>query len=224
MKTFIVIPAYNEEKRIGNVLKELKQNKYKNIVVVDDGSDDNTFKEASKYKVIVLRHVVNRGQGAALKTAIDYALKKGAELIVTFDADGQHSVGDIKNIVKPVESKRYDVAVGSRFLKKNKNTPFIRRIFLKGGALIIFLMYGIKLSDSHNGFRAMSRKAAKLIEIKSDGMEHASEILEQIKKKDLKYKEVSVIIKYTEYSKKKGQSTFNSFKILFKMIMRWFIK
>ena len=224
MKTFIVIPAYNEEKRIGNVLKELKQNKYKNIVVVDDGSDDNTFKEASKYKVIVLRHVVNRGQGAALKTAIDYALKKGAELIVTFDADGQHSVGDIKNIVKPVESKRYDVAVGSRFLKKNKNTPFIRRIFLKGGALIIFLMYGIKLSDSHNGFRAMSRKAARLIEIKSDGMEHASEILEQIKKKDLKYKEVSVIIKYTEYSKKKGQSTFNSFKILFKMIMRWFIK
>jgi len=220
-KLFVVIPAYNEEHSIGSVIKELKQNNYNNIVVVDDGSKDKTFQKAKNEKVEVLRHIMNRGQGAALKTAIDYALEKGADIIVTFDADGQHSVKDIKRIVEPVKNKKVDITLGSRFLKKNKDTPFIRKIFLKGGALVIFLMYGIKLTDSHNGFRAMSKKAAQKIEITSDGMEHASEILEQVKKKRLKYKEVPVRIIYTDYSIKGGQSTFNSFKILFKMLVRW---
>jgi len=222
-KTFIVIPAYNEEKSITNVVKELKQNNYKNIVVIDDGSKDKTYEAAKREGVIVLKHILNRGQGAALKTGIDYALSNGTGIIVTYDADGQHSVKDIKNIIKPVKNKKVDIALGSRFLKKNK-TPFIRKLFLKGGAFIIFLMYGIKLTDSHNGFRAMSRKAAEKIEIKSDGMEHASEILEQVKKKRLKYKEIPVTIKYTDYSVKRGQSTLNSFKILFKMIFKWLSK
>ncbi len=224
MNLYIVIPAYNEEKSVGKVIKELRENNYKNIIVIDDGSKDKTYNAAKRAKAEVLRHVINRGQGAALKTGIDYALKKKADIIVTFDADGQHSVKDIKKLVEPVKNNKVDVALGSRFLKKNKNTPFIRKLFLKGGALVIFLMYGIKLTDSHNGFRALSRKAAEKIDIKSDGMEHASEILEQIKKKRLKYKEVPVTIKYTNYSLKRGQSTFNSFKILFKMIFRWFTK
>ena len=223
-KLFIVIPAFNEEGSIGSVIKELKQNGYKNIVVVDDGSTDKTFQKAKKEKVEVLRHIINRGQGAALKTAIDCALEKGADIIITYDADGQHSIKDIKKIVKPVKNKKVDITLGSRFLKKNKDTPFIRKIFLKGGAFVIFLMYGIKLTDSHNGFRAMSKKAAQKIEITSDGMEHASEILEQVKKKKLKYMEVPVKIVYTDYSMKGGQNTFNSFKILFKMLTRWILK
>ncbi len=222
-KTFIIIPAYNEEKSIANVVKELKQNNYKNIIVIDDGSEDNTFKEAKKGNITVLKHILNRGQGAALKTGIDYALSNGADIIVTYDADGQHSPDDIKDIIKPIKNKKADITLGSRFLKKNK-IPFIRKLFLKGGAFIIFLMYGIKLTDSHNGFRAMSRKAAEKIEIKSDSMEHASEILEEIKKKRLKYKEIPVTIRYTDYSIKGGQKTLNSFKILFKMIFRWLSK
>ena len=222
-KTFIVIPAYNEEKSIGNVIKELKQNNYKNIVVVDDGSEDKTYEAAKKEGITVLKHILNRGQGAALKTAIDDALSNGADIIVTYDADGQHSVKDIKNMINPIKNKKVDITLGSRFLKKNK-TPFIRKLFLKGGAFVIFLMYGINLSDSHNGFRAMSRKAAEKIEIKSDGMEHASEILEEVKKKRLKYKEIPVTIEYTDYSTKRGQSTLNSFKILFKMIFKWLAK
>jgi len=109
-------------------------------------------------------------------------------------------------------------------LKKNKDTPFVRKMFLKGGAFVIFLMYGIRLTDSHNGFRAMSRKAAQKIQITSDGMEHASEILEQVKKKRLKYMEVPVRIIYTDYSIKGGQSTFNSFRILFKMLLKWLMR
>ena len=223
-KVIIVIPAYNEEKSIGKVVKELKQNNYRDIVVVDDGSEDKTYEAAKREKVTVLRHILNRGQGAALKTGIDYALRKGAEIIVTYDADGQHSVKDIKNMIALIRNKKADITLGSRFLKKNKNTPFIRKLFLKGGAFIIFLMYGIKLTDSHNGLRAMSRKAAESIEIKANGMEHASEILEQVKKKRLKYEEVPVTIQYTDYSIKGGQRTLNSFRILFKMIFRWLSK
>jgi glycosyltransferase involved in cell wall biosynthesis len=220
-KVFIVIPAYNEQKTISKVIKDLKKEGYKNIVVVDDGSKDNTYEEAKKQNVEVLRHIINRGQGAALKTAIDYALDLGADSIITFDADGQHSVKDIEKMIRPLKKNKVDITLGSRFLKKDSNTPFVRKLFLKGGAIVIFLMYGIKLTDSHNGLRALSRKAAEKIEITSDGMEHASEILEQVKKKRLKYKEVPVTITYTDYSLKTGQSTFNSFRILFKMIIRW---
>jgi len=219
-KVFVVIPAYNEEYIIEKVINELKSHGYSNIILVDDGSKDKTYNKASKKGIIVLKHIVNRGQGAALKTSIDYALKQGAEIIVTFDADGQHSVEDIKKLIEPVSRNKVDVTLGSRFLNKEEgsNIPFFRKVFLKGGAFIIFLMYGIKLTDSHNGLRAMSRKAAEKIELKSNRMEHASEIIEQIKKKKLRYKEIPVTIKYTEYSKMHGQSTWNAFKIFFKMI------
>ena len=217
-KTYIAIPAYNEGKKITEVIDSLKKENYNNIVIVDDGSIDNTSQEALKTGATVIKHTNNRGQGASLKTAIDYSLKQGADIIVTFDADGQHDPKQIKDLTKPVESGEVDVTLGSRFIGKAENIPFIRKMFLKGGALIIRLFYGIKLTDSHNGFRALSKRAAERIEIKSDRMEHASEILEQIKKKRLTYKEIPVTIIYTEYSMNKGQSTLNAFNILFKMI------
>ncbi len=221
MKLFFVIPAYNEEKSIVNVIKEIKSQDYVNIVVVDDGSKDRTFELASKEGVVVLHHVINRGQGAGLKTGISYALNAGADFIVTFDADGQHNVNDVKRLLEPVVSGKFDVALGSRFLEREHyaGVPFFRRVFLKGGAFLIWLMYGIKLTDSHNGFRVLSRKAAELIDIKSDGYAHASEILEQVKKKNLSFIEVPVKIKYTEYSLRHGQKTTDAFKIFYRMIV-----
>jgi len=222
---FVVIPAYNESKMILNVVNDLRNQDYFNIVIIDDGSTDDTYKVALSSGVIVLKQVINRGQGAALKTGIDYAVLSGAKVIVTFDADGQHNSKEINNLVKPVLNNEVDVTLGSRFIgKRAKNIPFIRKIFLKGGSIIIRIFYGIKLTDSHNGFRALSRKAAKLINIKSDRMEHASEILEQIKRQGLSYKEVPVTIKYTEYSLRKGQNTLNAFNILFKMIKNKIIR
>jgi len=216
------MPAYNEERIIKKVIDELKTKGYKNIVVVDDGSRDRTYGEACRTDVHVLRHIINRGQGASLKTGIDYALKEGAKIIVTFDADGQHSVEDIGKLVEPILKNKVDISLGSRFLdidkNKKSNVPLFRKVFLKGGAFLIFLMYGIRLTDSHNGLRAMTRKAAEKIEINSNRMEHASEILEQIKLKKLRYKEIPVKIEYTDYSKKHGQSTFNAFRIFVKMI------
>ena len=219
-KIWFVIPAYNEEKSIRRVVKELKISGYKDIIVIDDCSKDNTNKEAAKQGVVVLKHVVNRGQGAALRTGTDYALKKGAEFIVHFDSDGQHRVEDLPAMLRPVVKGRVDVSLGSRFLRKTQ-MPFSRRFLLKGSVLVQWMFYGVKLTDAHNGFRVLSRKAAQQIRINSDRMEHASEIVEEIVKKKIKYKEVPVTIRYTGYSMKKGEgSFFGALKILFKMIMR----
>jgi len=220
MKTWIVIAAFNEGKSVGTVVNNLHSAGYKNIVVVNDGSQDNTDLVASAAGADVVSHIINRGQGAALKTGMDYALEQGADIIVHFDADGQHKVGEIKQIIEPIQQAAYDIALGSRFLEDKSNTPFIRKLFLKGGAIIHFLLYRIKLTDSHNGFRAMSRKAAQKLDIKSDGMEHASEIIDLVSKNKLKYIEVPVTITYTDYSKARGQSTWNAFNILAKNFLR----
>ena len=219
-KIFFVIPAYNEGKSIGRVINDLKRAGYKDIIVIDDGSKDNTYAEAKKKGVIALKHVINRGQGAALRTGIDCALKNGAEYIVTFDSDGQHRVEDLPAMLEPVINGEVDVTLGSRFLKKTE-MPFGRRILLKGSVLVQRIFYGVKLSDAHNGYRVLSKKAAEQIRIESDRMEHASEIVEEIMKKKIKFKEVPVEIRYTGYSMKKGEASFfGALKILFKMVLR----
>lgn len=219
-KIFIVIAAYNEEKSIVKVIKNLKSHGYKNIVIVDDGSSDQTYNLIDKQGVFALKHPINRGQGASLKTGIDFALLKGADIIVTFDADGQHHAEDIKKLVDPVLKGKCDAALGSRFLRKDSNTPPIRKILIKVGILVVWFLYGMKLTDSHNGFRALSRFAAQKIDITSDRMEHASQIVEEINKNKIKYKEIPVTITYTDYSKQKGQSNFNSVKIGLRMLFR----
>ncbi len=219
MNVWIVIAAFNEEHSIGSVVKELVKAGYKNVVVVDDGSKDKTSEIAKKFTKHVVRHEVNQGQGAGLRTGINYALRHGADIIVTFDADGQHRVEDIPALIKPVVDGEVDVALGSRFLKGGSDVPFFRKITLKIGILVVWLFYGIKLTDVHNGFRALSRKAAEQIEITMNRMEHASEILSEIKKKHLRYVEVPVVIKYTKYSQEHGQSSWNALKIFYKMLV-----
>lgn len=219
MNTFIVIAAYNEEKKIETVIDKLKENNYKNIVVVDDGSKDKTSIIAKEKGVHILKHIINRGQGAALQTGISYALNNNADIIVTFDADDQHNPTEIETITKPIKEGKVDAALGSRFLKTN-NIPFLRKIMLKGAILVILVMYRIKLTDAHNGFRALSRVAASKIRITHDGMEHASEIVEEIKHKNISFTEVPVTIRYSKETLQKGQSGLNSIKILMKMILK----
>jgi len=220
---YVVVPAYNEENSISGVIGDLRKHNFNNIIVVDDGSTDDTNIVAKKDGAVVIKHPINLGQGAAVKTGIDYALLLGAEIIVTFDADGQHLAKDLDNLVKPLINNEVEVALGSRFLNNNSNVPWLKKIFLKGGTLLLFLMYGIMLTDTHNGFRALSRSAAEKIHIRSRGMEHASEILEEIKIKKIRYKEIPVTIKYSTYSISKGQRISNSLNIFFKMLSKWFM-
>jgi len=224
MKTYIVIPAYNEEKKINIVLKNLNKAGYRNIIVVDDGSSDRTFEILKNTDVVSLRHIINRGQGAALKTGIDYAILHGADIIVTFDADGQFLVREIKEITKPIQVNDCDIVLGSRFLGKAVNIPFLKKVVLKLGVLVVFILYGIRITDSQCGFRAMSKVAAKKINLSADRMEHAADFFSEIKRTNLKYIEVPITVIYDNYTLKKGQSWTKSIELGFKMLLNKFAR
>jgi glycosyltransferase involved in cell wall biosynthesis len=224
MKTYIIIPGYNEGEVIKDVIKDLFSKGYNNIVVVDDGSKDKTGEYAYEAGATVLTHIINRGQGAALKTGNDYALENDADIIVHFDADGQMQSKDIKAMIQPIINKKADITMGSRFLGKAENIDTGKKIALKLARVLVFLLYGLWLTDSQNGFRAVNRKAAQKIEITSNRMEHAGEILGEIRRRKLRYKEIPVHIKYTNYSMAKGQSWTRSFSLGTKMIIRKLLK
>jgi glycosyltransferase involved in cell wall biosynthesis len=210
--TFIVVPAYNEGRRIARTLAGLVRFQ-PNVVVVDDGSRDDTAEAALRHDVTVLRHVINCGQGAALQTGIDYALAQGADYIVTFDADGQHSADDIDALVEPLRTDRADVALGSRFLGRTEGITAARWLILKAGVLFTRVFSRIRVTDTHNGLRAVSRHAARRIRITQNRMAHASEILDEIRRHGLRHVEVPVTIHYSTETFAKGQSSWNAVKI-----------
>jgi glycosyltransferase involved in cell wall biosynthesis len=204
MKIFCIIPAYNEEKNISKVIKSLDAF-VDEIIVIDDCSQDNTYQVASKEKATVLRHVINRGQGAALQTGNDYALKKGADIIVHFDADGQFLAEDIKTATDYLLEGEYDVILGSRFLEKKSNMPiFKEKIIMPSARFFNKLFFNFTLTDPQNGFRVLSQKAAQKIKITNDGSAHCSEILYKIFKYNFKVKEIPITVIYNEF----GQSLF----------------
>lgn len=219
-KTFIVIPAYNEESSLGGVIKNLKKKGYENIIVVNDGSRDNTSKIAKKTGVIVYDLLINCGLGVALKTGIDSAIIYGADVIVTFDSDGQHNPNDIKRIVKPLLKNETEFVIGSRLLDK-RQMPFLRTIGNRGLDLVTFLLFGIWVTDTQSGLRGFSKKAAQKIRITSERMEVSSEIIKEIKRNKLKFKQVPIKTIYTKYSLEHGQNNvFNGFKIAYELIMK----
>jgi polyprenyl-phospho-N-acetylgalactosaminyl synthase len=215
MNIVAVIPAYNEEGRIEHAVRDAAQF-VSSVIVVDDCSKDATQEKALAVGARVLRHMINRGQGAALQTGMHCALHElDADIIVHFDADGQMQGKDIPAMVDPIIHSNAEVSLGSRFLGKESNMPFVRRwLTLKPAIIFTKLISGIKVSDTHNGFRALSRKAAKKVNIKLDRMAHASEILDQIKMHNLTYTEVPVEILYSQETLAKGQSFSSGFTIL----------
>lgn len=218
-RVFVVVPAYNEAAAVGGVIGDLKS-EFSDVVVVDDGSRDATSVEAKRAGAVVMRHMINRGQGAALQTGIEYSLRHGADVIVTFDADGQHRVEDVHRLVGALRSTGSDVAIGSRFLDLRSNVPALRRAMLRVAAFFMRMVSGVALTDAHNGLRALTRKAAEKIHLTIDGMAHASEIIDQIYSNHLSYTEVPIVVHYTEYSMKKGQSGLAAFRIAFDYLMK----
>ncbi|QDS91723.1 Undecaprenyl-phosphate mannosyltransferase [Roseimaritima multifibrata] len=208
---WIVIAAYNEGSRLATTLKSLAN--CGSVVVVDDGSRDDTFEVACSFPVWVLQHPLNCGQGAALQTGIDFALSQGADAVITFDADGQHDPAELSQMLQPVVSGQVDVALGSRFLGSTQNMPWSRRILLMLAIWFTRLTNGLALTDTHNGFRALSRSAAQQIRIRQPRMAHASEILDQIAKHRLRYVEIPVTVRYHADTLAKGQSSWDAFRI-----------
>ena len=223
-KVFVVIPAYNENAVIGSVIKELLPYNFR-LIIVDDGSETALYSLFEKSPVIILRHPVNLGQGAALQTGIEFALSKDANYIVTFDGDGQHQASDIDRLLEPLISNEADITLGSRFMEGSKhNMSNRRKITIKIARLINFFFTGLMLTDAYNGLRALNSKAADAAQIQENGMAHATEFLARIKKYKLRYLELPVTIRYTEYSRKKGLTVWNGFRIFFDILLNKIFK
>jgi len=218
-QVFVVIAAFNESSTIRAVVEKILS-WYPHVVVVDDGSTDGTHLCVTDLRVHLLRHIINRGQGASLQTGIRFALDQGADVIVTFDADGQHDVEDIPSMVRPVLCGECDVCLGSRFMGTAHNIPLTRKLVLMGGVLFTRLVSGVRVTDIHNGLRAFSRQAARSINITMDRMAHASEILEEIQRKRLRFREVPVTIHYSTHSLHKGQSSWNALRIAAQVLLK----
>jgi polyprenyl-phospho-N-acetylgalactosaminyl synthase len=222
-RTWFVIAADNEESVIRSVVMGVRS-KYPNVIVVDDGSTDETGIEALDAGAILVTHPINLGQGAALQTGITFALQRNANYIVTFDADGQHSIEDVESMLDVMAAKNCDVVLGSRFCGTTENLPRMKLLTLKAAIYFTRLTTGLKLTDTHNGLRVLRAEAAKRIKLRQNGMAHASEFLEQVAELDLIYTEAPVHIRYTEYSLRKGQKLSNSFNILMDLIVGRFSK
>jgi polyprenyl-phospho-N-acetylgalactosaminyl synthase len=216
---FIIIPAYNEQRILSTVVNSIRSVTVSPIIIVDDGSAEPIAEDHSAGNIFYLRHATNLGQGAAIATGIAFSLQQGAEILVTFDADGQHDPNDIAKMIAPVEKGIADITLGSRFMGSLNKVPLTRRILIKMACLFHYMLTGVWMTDAHNGFRAMNRKAAQMIRIKEKRMAHASEIIFEIKRHKLKWQEVSVNIIYTPYSLAKGQPLVNSIRIFFDVVL-----
>lgn len=218
--TWLVVPLYNEGEVIRGVMEQARAT-FPNIVCVNDGSGDDSASEALAAGVHLVEHPINLGQGAALRTGLDYAFAQpGAEYFVTFDSDGQHRVVDAQAMVVRLANEPLDVVIGSRFLDSRTNPGVLKRVVLKLAVVFQRITSGVNLTDAHNGLRALNRRAAASIAINQNRMAHASEIVNEIGLNKLRYAEEPVHIIYTDYSRAKGQSLWNSVNILSDLLFK----
>ena len=217
-RTIVVVPAKDEAAAIGETVRDLTSRGWR-VVVVDDGSSDDTAQNARAAGATVAQHAVNLGQGAAIQTGVELALARGASYIVTFDADGQHAAEDIPRLIEALE-QGYDIALGSRFTGKIEGVSGGRLAFLRAAVVVSNALSGVRLSDAHCGLKAWRAEVAPQLRIQQNRMAHASEIHTNIRRHKLRYKEVPVTIRYTEYSRRKGQHPLGAIRIIFDLLFR----
>ncbi|MET9851797.1 glycosyltransferase family 2 protein [Streptomyces sp. NPDC006450] len=217
---WLVIPAYNEGQVIAGVVEEARRT-FANIVVVDDGSTDDSAEHVATTGAHLVRHPVNLGQGAALQTGLTYALTQpGAQYFATFDADGQHQTKDVETMVAVLRAGDADVVLGSRFMEQNGQVPWIKQVVLRTAAAVSPTSRKLGLTDAHNGLRVLGRAAAERLNITMNGMAHASELVGFLAGSDLRVTEIPVDILYSDYSRAKGQSLINGVNIVFDISLR----
>lgn len=214
MKIFIIIPAFQEAKRIGAVIKDVKKSKLP-IIVVDDGSKDNTFDVAKRHNISVIRHAINLGKGAAMKTGAEAAFSMGADAVIFMDSDGQHKVKNLPLFIKALE-KKHDIVFGSRNL--SQGAPLIRYLGNKFASFFVSLLFGLYISDILCGYRGLSKEGYKRIRWDSRGYGVETEMVARAAIKKLKYCEVPVETVY--YDEVKGVTILDSFGIFFD-VLRW---
>jgi glycosyltransferase involved in cell wall biosynthesis len=224
-KQIIVIPAYNEESTVAQVVRDAVR-VADVVVVVDDGSRDRTSALAAEAGAIVVRHAVNRGLGGALGTGIAAAVKLGADAVVTMDADGQHRAADAARVFARLAEGNVDFVIGSRMLPGDEGAgkmPVHRVLFNGVGNVLTYLLFGVWVTDSQSGLRGLSRGAAEVIDLRTNGMEVSSEFIKELRERRWRMAEISIPAIYTEYSLSKGQSFLVGVKTAAKLILRRFI-
>jgi glycosyltransferase involved in cell wall biosynthesis len=207
-KIYIVLPAFGEENVIQKVITAIKKEGYQNILVVDDGSKDSTYKKAKAMDIIAIRHLINRGKGAATQTGITAALLLGADIVVTMDSDGQHNPKEIKLLVEPLIKDEADVVIGSRMLN-SENMPKARMVMNSLANIITYIFFGIYVSDSQSGFRAYTKEALEGVRTHLDRYEFESEMLGEIRNRRIKEVPIEVIYSDHSYNKYKGFKNFS---------------
>jgi len=217
---WLVVPLFNEATVIGDVVRDARRT-FPNVVVVDDGSTDGGADAALAAGAVVVRHPVNLGQGAALQTGLEYARSvPSMRWVVTFDADGQHQVSDVLEMLEKARAEDLQVVFGSRFLDDRTTPSLMKKVILRLAVGYTNLTTGTKLTDAHNGLRVLRRDVVERVDITQNRMAHASELVAQIGEMKVRYGESPVHILYTDYSKSKGQSLWNSVNILVELILR----
>lgn len=215
MKAAVVIPAYNEEKTISQVIQGVK--KYvQDIIVVDDGSQDKTYVLAKQAlaqtpRTMVLRHSINLGKGATLKTGCQAALQRGADLLITIDADGQHSASDIPKLIAKLKEENLDIVFGVRRI--DKKIPFLRFLGNKLITKVINFLSGLSLNDTQSGFRAFTSQAYQKIIWQSSDYRVETEMIVKTGQHQLKYGQVPIATIYKDAYK--GVTIFDGLKIVF---------
>ncbi|OGL88377.1 hypothetical protein A3H75_03420 [Candidatus Uhrbacteria bacterium RIFCSPLOWO2_02_FULL_51_9] len=249
MRTVVVLPAFNEAARIRETVRAIfaLEHGYK-VVVVDDGSEDGTGEAARFAGATVLRHAVNRGQGAALQTGTEWALAQGVDAIVHFDADGQFDAADIPRAVDHLAERGVDIVLGSRLLRLSSRAesrdlnveisplpriksgvgrndifnsiPATKRyVILPIARFVNWAFTGVWLTDAHNGFRVLSRRAAEQIVIHHDRMAHNTDIVAQIREREISFAEMPIRVRYNRY----GQGLGGGVKIVADLLVGWFL-
>ena len=196
MKITIGIPAYNEEKNIAKIIIKLKKIT-DSIIVCDDGSSDMTSEIAKNLGVIVISHKKNMGYGAAIRTIFEKSAEIGSDILVTFDADGQHRIEDVSRVLHPLENSEADIVIGSRFLGKQSNVPNYRKLGIKVITQVTNSSIKTKLTDSQSGFRAYSKQVLSKISLSEIGMGISTEILIKASSEGLRITEVPITILYS---------------------------
>lgn len=222
MRLIAVIPAFNEATRVGNVVEQALPY-VDEVIVVDDGSSDDTAAVAKAAGALVVEHIDNCGAGAATMTGIEAARLRGADAIVTLDADEQHSPEDIPAIIEPIKSDEADVVFANRFGQKNR-IPFIRRLFNAIGNMLTLAVTGRWVNDSQCGFKAFGPVAVKQIHLRMSGYEFCTEIVRESTQHHWRVKEVPAKVLYSEYTLAKGQSFANGIKTALRILLRSFLR
>lgn len=215
-----IVPSYNEGEMLEESIIPLLE--HGKVLVIDDGSRlPAAISEATLIRIIYIRHLINRGQGASIETGFDYVRKfmPSIKYLITFDADGQHNVQDAVEMIK-VAKGGYDVVLGSRFLTKTNTVPKFKQKILQGFAATYSFLNKIKITDRHFGLRVLSREFVMENFLVMSGFEHADEILDLIIKEDWNYCEYPCSVIYSDYSKSKGQPLINGLNIIFNRIFQ----